>query len=329
MHLGIFYTAGPASSLVFKYHGFRFTHQSISRQFVQVCAKSTSAALHPRTPHLDQSSTMSSSTSASSASASTSKPDPSVLGPLPRPLGVSTPPSSEPETWSKMREKLLDKDRHMAKRRSLLKQVNQGYFHDHHLIRRRFGGKQWTAPSMLIREDMALYFPNIGGRDLHGEKTNTTKLFTGRTTVLSITNTRLSEEHTQSFVRPVLEDQKGKPGFSFVQINHQANLLKSMLVSLFTSSLRRAIPETRWGTYMLARGEWSEVDVCEPLGIENKIIGFVFLIDASCKVRWAGCGQANEKEVQALRQGTEVLMNRMKVARGSDQGDPTAIEGAN
>ena len=119
MHLGIFYTAGPASSLVFKYHGFRFTHQSISRQFVQVCAKSTSAALHPRTPHLDQSSTMSSSTSASSASASTSKPDPSVLGPLPRPLGVSTPPSSEPETWSKMREKLLDKDRHMAKRRSL------------------------------------------------------------------------------------------------------------------------------------------------------------------------------------------------------------------
>ena len=84
---------------------------------------------------------------------------------------------------------------------------------------------------------MALYFPNIGGRDLHGEKTNTTKLFTGRTTVLSITNTRLSEvrlspsgttfkreadtvkqEHTQSFVRPVLEDQKGKPGFSFVQV---------------------------------------------------------------------------------------------------------------
>ena len=107
-----------------------------------------------------------------------------------------------------------------------------------------------------------------------------------------------------------------------------------MLVSLFTSSLRRTIPETLWPTYLLARGEWSELDVSlppspsspsltqislillgqiyEPLGMQNKILGYVFLIDAACKVRWAGCGFAKEVEARSLRQATAVLMNRMK-----------------
>lgn len=46
-----------------------------------------------------------------------------------------------------------------------------------------------------------------------------------------------------------------------VQINHQQNPLKSMLLNFFLSSLRRTIPQSRWDNYLLASGEWSEVDV--------------------------------------------------------------------
>lgn len=42
-----------------------------------------------------------------------------------------------------------------------------------------------------------------------------------------------------------------------------------MLVSLFASSLRRTTPESQWGTYLLARGEWSEIDVYIPQELDD------------------------------------------------------------
>jgi hypothetical protein len=47
-----------------------------------------------------------------------------------------------------------------------------------------------------------------------------------------------------------------------------------------------------------------------PLGLENKLVGYVFLIDQNLKVRWAGCGPATAEEVDHLRKGTAVLMRR-------------------
>ena len=125
MHLGFLHTAVSASSIVSKCHGFGIIRQPTARLFVQLRSTSTTAALNQRIPHLDQSSSTSTSSatrhqeSPSTSTSATSKHDPAVLQPLPRPLGVSNPPSSEPESWSEIREKLLDKDRHMAKRRSL------------------------------------------------------------------------------------------------------------------------------------------------------------------------------------------------------------------
>lgn len=47
-----------------------------------------------------------------------------------------------------------------------------------------------------------------------------------------------------------------------------------------------------------------------PLGLDNKLVGYVFLIDQNLKVRWAGCGPATEEEVESLRKGAAVLMKR-------------------
>jgi len=59
----------------------------------------------------------------------------------------------------------------------------------------------------------------------------------------------------------VVEDWTHDDNFSLVQINHQRNPLKSMLLNFFVSSLKRTIPEKWWGTYLVAGGEWSEFDV--------------------------------------------------------------------
>ena len=54
-----------------------------------------------------------------------------------------------------------------------------------------------------MRENQkALYFPNVAGSNLNGEKTNTTELLTGKTTLLTILNTRLSEvSHSSDLTR--------------------------------------------------------------------------------------------------------------------------------
>jgi len=46
------------------------------------------------------------------------------------------------------------------------------------------------------------------------------------------------------------------------------------------------------------------------MGLGNKIVGYVYLVDKNCKIRWAGTGLAFPEEVESLRTATEVLLRR-------------------
>nr|XP_018261342.1 uncharacterized protein I303_05780 [Kwoniella dejecticola CBS 10117]OBR83500.1 hypothetical protein I303_05780 [Kwoniella dejecticola CBS 10117] len=254
------------------------------------------------------------------------KSGPQPIPPLPRPLGVLQHPSSANKTWSQRKQELLDDDRHKAKRKALVKEATQGYFHDYNRAKGVGGGKLWIAPNVLIREDKALYFPDISGKSLLGNEVHTTDLLRGKVTLVSVIATRLSEEHEQSFTQPVLEDVAGHPEFNFVQINHQENKLKSLLVSFFISSLKRIVPEDRWGSYMISGGDWSSMDITSPLGIDNKLLGYIYLVDQNLKVRWAGCGTATPEESQALRRATAVLLRRISGGTEAKE-DVSAKEG--
>lgn len=81
--------------------------------------------------------------------------DPYAVPPLSRPLGSTKQPTSVPKTWAQKKEELLDRDRHKAKRKALLKEASQGYFHDYNLAKKANGGKLWIAPPVLIREDVS------------------------------------------------------------------------------------------------------------------------------------------------------------------------------
>ena len=52
--------------------------------------------------------------------------------------------------------------------------------------------------------------------------------------------------------------------------------------------------------------------VREPLGMNNKHIGFVYLLDEQMRVRWAGGGMAIPEESTSLRKCTQVLLGRIK-----------------
>lgn len=94
------------------------------------------------------------------------------------------------------------------------------------------------------------------------------------------------------------------------QINLQENPLKSFLVSLFLSSLRKTVPEQYQSTYILSHQSLEYLR--EPTGMENKHVGYVFLVDWAGRIRWAGCDWATIEEEESLRRCSHVLLDRLR-----------------
>ena len=185
------------------------------------------------------------------------------------------------------------------------------------------------APPLTIFLQAALYFPDIIGKTLDkGAPAHTTHLCQGKISVISMLSTKISEVsrtstplfqflrlghlqvQTASLVNPTNEVFLSNPNYRFVQINLQENLLKSLLVSMFLSSLRRTVPANLQPTYIVSSQNMEYVR--DNLGMVNKHIGYVYLLDEHLKVRWAACGDAKLEEADALRTSVGVLLNRLE-----------------
>lgn len=77
---------------------------------------------------------------------------------------------------------------------------------------------------------------------------------------------------------------------------------------MFVRALRRSVPPALHPTYILA-GQNMEMER-EALGMANKHVGYVYLVDKNLKIRWAGCGNAAVGEAESLERCTSVLLNR-------------------
>lgn len=51
--------------------------------------------------------------------------------------------------------------------------------------------------------------------------------------------------------------------------------------------------------------------VREDLGMVNKHVGYVYLVDWEGRVRWAGCADAKVEEARALEKCVGVLLDRL------------------
>ncbi|POW02110.1 hypothetical protein PSHT_12241 [Puccinia striiformis] len=229
---------------------------------------------------------------------------------LPRPLGVVDPPSTRPPTEEEKLAKLVDERARLQERKHLISEVSRGYYHDWNQLRHN-GNKLWTAPPSLIQDQQALYFPNISGVALtNKEIKHTTDIFTGKVSLLAVESTRMSEEHTRSFYAEPFRVMSEENNLQLVRLNVQENPLKSWLVSLFISNLRKTVPPKHHPGYILTNQSLEYVR--EPLGMVNKLLGYVYLVDWNKKVRWAGCGFSNADEVSALFSGTRTLLKRLE-----------------
>lgn len=181
-------------------------------------------------------------------------------------------------------------------------------------------GKSFLAPPRLFRAELSLFFPNLYGRTIMKSDTtskDTTPLLNGRASVVSLFSSQWAESQIKTFVskdaNPALHDVLAQhPGVAqSVHINHENNAGKAWLIQLFMGSLRKQFAEKDWNKYFLVRRGISDL-IRESIGLLNTKVGYVYLVDQHCRIRWAGSGKGLPDEKQGLARGLERLVQEIK-----------------
>lgn len=183
-------------------------------------------------------------------------------------------------------------------------------------------GKSFLAPPGLFKSEKALYFPNFYGQTLLKDKLHrdTTLLLEDQISVVSVFSSAWAENQAATFAsqknNPELHEVvKNSGGLAqMVQINVEENALKAMIVRLFMPSLRKRLGVDNWGRYFLVRKGISD-EIRDAVGLLNSKVGYTYLLDGECKIRWAGSGPCEGGEKEGLVKGTKRLIEELRTKR--------------
>jgi ATPase complex subunit ATP10 len=181
-------------------------------------------------------------------------------------------------------------------------------------------GKSFIAPPRLFKAELSLFFPNLYGETLvktDKAPRDTTPLLTGKASIVSIFSSQWAEQQVATFVskesnpaaHEVLDKSDGLA--QMVNINYEDNKGKAWLIRMFRGSLRKRFPEKDWDKYFLVqRGITDEIR--ESIGLLNSKVGYTYLVDHHCRIRWAGSGPSHPEENASLAKGLARLVQEIK-----------------
>ena len=257
---------------------------------------------------------------------------------LTRPLGVRTPPLPGQNTPFDRRSLFerktdyQDRDKAIARRRVYLRSYLRPYYQEWSRLRYH-SGKTFVSSDRLFKRDKALYFPNIWGQTLSEEGDgpdggrDTTPVLNGKVSIVAMQSGRWAQQQVASFLNeksnPVLEQVfvENADRIQRVDVNMQGDLARAWLVKLLKFSLKRQVPKERWSRYFLVKlprdvRKGLDEETRDAMGLLNSNVGYVYLVDSDCKIRWAGSGDAWEGEVAGLNGAVQRLLQEEKSLKG-------------
>lgn len=197
------------------------------------------------------------------------------------------------------------------------RQVSKPYFRDWTNMRHH-KGKTFICPPRPFKADLSLYFPNLYGLTLEKDKKprDTTPVLAGKTSIVAMYSNLWAENQTKTFVdatqnpglQRVLDGNKNK--VQVLRVNMEDNWMRAALIKMFMGNLRRQLGEENWGRYFLVRNVVSD-EIREAIGLLNAKVGYVYLVDKDCRIRWAGSGDSEDHEKLGLIRATERLLAEM------------------
>ncbi|GME99412.1 unnamed protein product [Ambrosiozyma monospora] len=189
-----------------------------------------------------------------------------------------------------------------------------GGMYDFHVFMRT-KGKLFQAPISFFRKDKALYFPNFTTRTLEDKTVELMDVLSkNKITILRVVSTESGVETTEDYFKvPKSEENylteaglkqlhQEFPNTQIVQLTLSDRWSKHFVHTFVTpSKLRKTLPEELHSRYLVAfRDKVLDRDSRERLLITNTYSGYVYLIDDQFKIRWAGSGLPEPKEVSGM-----------------------------
>lgn len=101
-----------------------------------------------------------------------------------------------------------------------------------------------------------------------------------------------------------------------VRVNVEDNSVKAWLVRLFMGSLRKRYGEEGYGRYFLVKKRVPDL-VRESIGLLNGKVGYTYLVDAECRIRWAASGPSTPEEMEGFTRGMRKLAKEAQEAQAS------------
>lgn len=238
--------------------------------------------------------------------------------PLGRPIGFRDPPQPGENTGTVKKKKdysgMTFRQRNLAKREDLVEQWGTNYFRDFKNIRKYRSGKTFMANSRIFKKQAAMYFPNFRGDSLAKKSADTTDVLKGKISVVNVYSSQWGEAQAQTFTgekaNPALHQllEQSPHVVQMVDVNIEENKVKAWIVSMFSWRLRSQRPKEDWEKYFLVKKDVNE-KLRETIGLLNGRVGYVYIVDQDCKIRWAGSGNAEGSEMDDLNRGVAKLVS--------------------
>ena len=190
-----------------------------------------------------------------------------------------------------------------------INEMKQPYFRDFSRLSKQFKGKSWIAPPLLFKADKALFFPNLVGRTLAtAEGVDTTHMLVGGVSVVAVYTSTWAERQAATFLdglegqAPELKDGPVRR----VDVNIEENWLRAAILKMCIPRMRTRVPMERHDRYFIIEKGLTK-SLKHDLGLWNGKVGYVYLVDWACRIRWAASGNAEPGEREALVRGLKRL----------------------